>query len=381
MMKNNDINLSEKGQAIAQEFIRAVRDHKKGEFCNKNTKFYDCVENNRHVDLFLKNISEKENYSFDKSNKNRDIKNLINEIKRLDGNRRRRRKLYSISLSVAAALLFLSFLIYYQKLTDVGVKNLIVANVEPEIKVPTLISSGGETKNLDEIFDVNKASNSDHLTVTDDVRYNMLIVPSGYILKVILSDSSEVVLNANSKLKYPEAFSDVQREVILDGEAYFNIRKSKIPFVVVADNSTVKVYGTQFNINNYNKNKIKTTLIRGLVGVSITGDCDTSELMLQPNSMLEMNALGERIVSEIDASRSIMWMNGDITSKNEPLKEMLDKISRWYDVKFIYNPVIKDITITATFSNTMNLEKVIENIMLTTDLVIIKQKNGEYMIL
>lgn len=75
--------------------------------------------------------------------------------------------------------------------------------------------------------------------------------------KVQLPDGSIVMLNSNSTLTYPTQFSDKQREVNLLGEAYFEVTKdTKRPFVVTTPyQANIKVYGTQFNVEAYEKTK------------------------------------------------------------------------------------------------------------------------------
>ena len=73
--------------------------------------------------------------------------------------------------------------------------------------------------------------------------YNELVVPVGGECHVLLDDGTEVWLNADSKLKYPIAFSGESREVILSGEAYFDVKKDARPFVVSLECGDITVLG------------------------------------------------------------------------------------------------------------------------------------------
>ena len=96
--------------------------------------------------------------------------------------------------------------------------------------------------------------------------YNTLIVPAGYTYNVELIDGSEVILNAGSRLRYPVAGNGEIREVELNGEAYFKVTKSSLPFIVKMSDSFVKVYGTEFNANNDGEGDIEVVLVKGRVG-------------------------------------------------------------------------------------------------------------------
>ena len=83
------------------------------------------------------------------------------------------------------------------------------------------------------------------------IQFNRIEVPRGTDYQLVLSDGSKVWVNARSRLTYPVSFGDV-REVTLEGEAYFEVaRDEDRPFVVRTENLTVKVLGTEFNINEH----------------------------------------------------------------------------------------------------------------------------------
>ena len=84
------------------------------------------------------------------------------------------------------------------------------------------------------------------------VVYNTLSTPRGGKYQVVLPDGSKVWLNASSSLYFPTAFTGNIREVVLTGEAYFEVAKNKEkPFRVKVGSMQVNVLGTHFNINAY----------------------------------------------------------------------------------------------------------------------------------
>ena len=107
-------------------------------------------------------------------------------------------------------------------------------------------------------------------TANDEIVYNVLKVPYGRTFKVILSDETQVYMNAGSRLRYPNRFrKDGLREVFLSGEAYFKVSKNKdVPFLVRTDNTSAEVFGTEFNISSYPEDEnTNIVLVEGSLGV------------------------------------------------------------------------------------------------------------------
>ena len=98
---------------------------------------------------------------------------------------------------------------------------------------------------------------------------NTVRVPRGSEYRLILSDGTKVWLNAESQLIYPVRFTGENREVIMKGEACFEVaKKEKQPFVVKVDEIEVLVTGTLFNVEAYPETKeVKMTLVEGRVEV------------------------------------------------------------------------------------------------------------------
>ncbi|MEG0499742.1 MAG: FecR family protein, partial [Rikenellaceae bacterium] len=217
----------------------------------------------------------------------------------------------------------------------------------------------------------------DRTSITKELKYNTLIIPKLFTYTVELSDGTTICLNANSELKYPIQFNQDKREVYLKGEGYFNVKKGEKPFIIHTGDMKVQVYGTQFNINAYNKSSIKTVLIQGSVGVTVK---DGDPVMMKPNQMVEVTSNGETIISDVDLTQYITWLDGDITSTNSPLTDLLDKISAWYGIEFNCTIDLKGINVTTSLSNKLSLEKILNGISETTNLKIIKNGENQYVI-
>lgn len=163
---------------------------------------------------------------------------------------------------------------------------------------------------------------------------NRLEVPRGGEFSLTLSDGSRIWLNAGSKLYYPTRFEKRKREVYLEGEAYFEVTKDEnAPFEVHVGNTVINVLGTEFNVTGYQEKPIETVLVNGVVRVSQ----GSTMVVLKPNqkaTVLSDNAM--IAVEEVDVWPYVAWRNGDFVFSNQPLEEIMEKLSLWYDLEVFY---------------------------------------------
>lgn len=167
------------------------------------------------------------------------------------------------------------------------------------------------------------------------IQYNTISIPRGGQYQVILSDGSKVWLNAASSLRFPVAFSGNTRTVEVSGEAYFEIAPDvKQPFMVESGNTKVEVLGTHFNINAYpDRKNIRTTLEQGSVRV-VEGD---ESIVLKPGEQASTNQqTGNLQVQTVNLAAALAWKNGLFYFENTNIKEIMNEISRWYNVDVVY---------------------------------------------
>lgn len=166
----------------------------------------------------------------------------------------------------------------------------------------------------------------------DQVAYAETIVPLGSQTKIILPDSSVVVLNSGSILKYPLSFGEKERNVTLSGEAYFEVAKKKgTYFHVFTDDLKIRVTGTVFNVRSYPEDHAaEINLIEGGVDVSV----DNKNVHLEPNQKAVYNQLsGQLMCMESDASKSAWWTTGKLNVVNSSFTDILKNIERRYNIK------------------------------------------------
>lgn len=208
--------------------------------------------------------------------------------------------------------------------------------------------------------------------INKEIAYNTLITPMGGEYTVILSDGSEVMLNAGSSLKYPVVFSGNTREVMLEGEAFFKVAKSKSSsFLVKTNQITTIVYGTEFNVSVYgNDELVQTTLIEGSVGISINSSNTSSELKIKSGQQYIYDK-GTRSVEtkEVDTELYIAWTKGMFVFENEPIDNILKVMSRWYDFKFEFkDDNLKDQRFTISIGRYDHVSKILDLISASSEL-------------
>lgn len=157
-------------------------------------------------------------------------------------------------------------------------------------------------------------------------------VPAGQRVNVTLPDGTNVWLNARTTIKYPISFNSDKRQVVLDGEAYFDVAKNKkIPFVVHTDKCDVEVLGTKFNIDAYSdRGEFETTLMEGSVKVASVAD-PSQTLTLAPDSKVLLKD-GRLTVVPVDNYNPYRWKEGLICFRNESFVGIMKDFEKYYGI-------------------------------------------------
>lgn len=164
---------------------------------------------------------------------------------------------------------------------------------------------------------------------------NVLATPQNATAEVTLADGTEVMLNAGSRLIYPQSFKGNTREVQLQGEAYFKVHHDALhPFVVHAGRVDTKVLGTEFNVRAYAANDTHVTLLQGSVQVSSSA----LSKRIKPGEDAAFNGSSIQ-VRPVDTDGFVAWKQGEFYFDNESLLDIAKAIGRWYNVSVIFqNP-------------------------------------------
>lgn len=156
----------------------------------------------------------------------------------------------------------------------------------------------------------------------------------GTITEFELPDKSKVFLNSKSRLRYPTQFKGSVREVMLEGEGYFEVTANKTNPFSVATSSGLKItaHGTKFNVNT-DKDIIETVLAEGKVSVFYQ---DHMLREMNPEEQASFNQETKTLVIKtINLAEKLAWKDGKIIFRYAPLKEVFEQLSRRYNVDIV----------------------------------------------
>lgn len=171
---------------------------------------------------------------------------------------------------------------------------------------------------------------------------------SGMRMKRELPDGSTVHLNSNSGIVYREFGS--QREVVLKGEAFFEVVSNGKPFVVVTGDVKTHVLGTSFNVKWREGKDAEITLVKGRVKVrAATGDSMT----LRPSERAVFSVQSNRMTKQwVNVERYTSWKDNILLFEDALLEDAIREVEQWYAVKIdILNPAIRHCIITAKYQH------------------------------
>ena len=267
---------------------------------------------------------------------------------------RKRHSIRRLYRGVAATAIVLLSVSSYLMFSTGGEKVLPVARVESGNhfsfgKRASLILPGGDTlliapgvvDTLDEQLPF--VSNNGETLIyhtprtADSLVYNTLKIPRGGAYSLQLSDGTKVMLNSDSRLKFPVRFKENSREVyLLSGEAYFQVERDESrPFLVHTSRGCVKVLGTEFNVRDYPEEyRVVTTLVNG--SVQFTGK-DKKKVVLKPGFQVIADSLtGVSDVREVNLREYVGWRSGLYVFSHLTLEELMRVVERNYDVTVFF---------------------------------------------
>lgn len=219
---------------------------------------------------------------------------------------------------------------------------------------------------------------------------NNISTKPGSKTQVTLPDGSKVILNADSKLIYPDNFMGDTREVTLEGEAFFDVTKNKKkPFIIHSKTMDIKVLGTVFNIKAYPSEKLsEASLISGSIEV-ILKTRTNEKIFLKPNEKITVSNISEskqkpntaennyrEITPLISINKlnfdnadnqvsEIAWTQNKLIFNNESLENIVQLLQRWYGLKIRIETIeLKDINFTGRFYSE-SISQVLKALQLT----------------
>lgn len=197
--------------------------------------------------------------------------------------------------------------------------------------------------------------------------FNILTIPRGGQYKVVLSDSTVVWLNADTKIKYPLNYvaGEPRQVELVYGEAYFKVSPSTknqgSVFKVVAQLQEVEVLGTEFNLKAYSdENQIYTTLVEGSVKIAVA----ENKQRLHPGEQSILHTNTKLMTKHtVNVDYDVAWVRGYFNFKNKPLREIMKVLSRWYDVDITFETdKLENIQFSGLLNRRQNIEDILDGI-------------------
>ena len=178
-----------------------------------------------------------------------------------------------------------------------------------------------------------------------------------------LPDGSHAMLNCGSTISFPKDFVGNERNVELEGEAFFTVTKGVKPFIVVTDNANARVLGTEFDVWARG-NETRVVVMQGIVNLSSKFKDDQGVNLIRNQASEISNDESAKTVDEVDSDLILGWRQGRLVFKQTPVSEMVQELERFYNISMnVENDKINDLTLTGTFSSS-NVDSVLTMISL-----------------
>ncbi|MBC5993522.1 FecR family protein [Pontibacter cellulosilyticus] len=210
--------------------------------------------------------------------------------------------------------------------------------------------------------------------------FGMEVVESGNRrIAVVLPDNSQVWLNKGSKLIYDKDFDRNERNVQLEGEAFFEVKRDvERPFIIHSNEAQTKVLGTSFNLRAYpDEPLVELAVATGKVAFSLKEQ--KKEVIVTPGFAVQLNTLSNELrKEEIPGENAWAWKTGKLQFANEELKNILPVLERYYDTEIeLKNSALGTCRFTGTFQQA-DLEEVLQVLTATMQLKYIEQDKQGY---
>lgn len=195
----------------------------------------------------------------------------------------------------------------------------------------------------------------------NDVQYAEMEVMYGQTGHLFLFDGTEVWLNSGTKFKYPNKFNQNERNVFMEGEAYFKVAPNKhLPFKVKTGKLEVEVLGTSFNLSAYLSEPTQSVFldegkvqINDVVGHKI-GEITPGQIAVKSDGNSSIQ------VQNADSYFYTSWKDGKITFSSEKLSDIAKKMERWYNVEIRFSQEsLKDYNFSGTILRAKPIDQTI----------------------
>jgi transmembrane sensor len=193
----------------------------------------------------------------------------------------------------------------------------------------------------------------------------------GKRIHLTLDDGTQVILNAESRLRVSTDFGRTNRTVHLQGEAFFDVDyDASRPFLISAGDASVRVLGTAFVVRSYVADPDVRVVVRdGRVSLSSSDRSSPTDIELTAGEAGLLSASGEIVLQrDVDLNRALAWIEGRLVFDDAPLADVARELERWYDITIHFtDDRLRDLPLTTQFEG-QSVSHVVDVIARTMDL-------------
>ena len=206
--------------------------------------------------------------------------------------------------------------------------------------------------------------------------------PMGARTKLYLPDGTLVWLNAGSKITYSQGFGVENRNLDLEGEGYFEVKRNEnVPFEIRTKELDLTVLGTKFNFRNYaDDEEVVVNLLEGKVRLK-NELVSSADVYMSPNEKVVLSKeSGHMVKTKINASNSNLWTKDELYFDELLLEDIAKQLSRSFNVKIEVADSLKNQRFYGSFRIVGNsIEEILETIS-STNRMKYKYENNRYVV-
>ena len=183
----------------------------------------------------------------------------------------------------------------------------------------------------------------------------------GMDFQLTLPDGTEVWLNAESRITFADDYGTTSRDVSVEGEAYFEVKKNADhPFIVHTPFFTTKVLGTSFDVKAYRQQTAHVVLVSGKVEVTGT---DGGMHTMAPGEMVSMGDGGEMKKESIDTYSYVQWKDGFFYFDRTSLGDIMRELGRWYNINIVFeNPSLMNVHLHFVAEKSQSINDIVKSL-------------------
>ncbi|MCF0070706.1 FecR domain-containing protein [Dyadobacter sp. CY261] len=185
------------------------------------------------------------------------------------------------------------------------------------------------------------------------------------VVSIELSDGTQVWLNKNSKIEFPKVFSGDERQVFLQGEAFFEVVPNPDkPFIVRSDKLSTRVLGTSFDVKAYNGDE--TASVSVATGkVEVSKEIEEGEpvriTQLTPQQELVINTeKDETYINIVSVVNIAPWHFGQLVFRDNTYDEVMKALQERFGKRIVFKSSIGKCRVMASFNSTASLNDVLK---------------------